>query len=73
MLQGSKEHQKAEEKGETKRVRTIKTVMAVISLILIAALIGYLVFMGSRVPAEGQILPVLKTLAEVAYDKTACI
>lgn len=47
--------------------------MAVISLILLAALIGYLVITGSRVSAEGQILPVLKTLAEVTYDKTACI
>lgn len=54
-------------------MRTIKTVIAVISLILLAALIGYLVFTGSRVFAVGQILPVLKTLAEVAYDKTACI
>lgn len=54
-------------------MRTIKTVIAVISLILLAALIGYLVFTSSRVSAEGQILPVLKTLAEVAYDKTACI
>lgn len=54
-------------------MRTIKTVMAVILLILLAALIGYLVFTGSRVPAEGRILPVLKTLAEVAYDKTTCI
>ena len=54
-------------------MRTIKTVIAVISLILLAALIGYLVFTGSRVSAEWQILPVLKTLAEVAYDKTACI
>lgn len=54
-------------------MRTIKTVMAVISLILLAALIGYLVFTGSRVSAEGRILPVLKTLAEVVYDKTACI
>lgn len=47
--------------------------MAVISLILLAALIGYLVFTGSRVSAAGQILLVLKTLAEVAYGKTACI
>lgn len=54
-------------------MRTIKTVMAVISLILLAALIGYLVFTGSRVSAAGQILPVLKTIAGVAYDKTACI
>lgn len=54
-------------------MRAIKTVMAVISLILLAALIGYLVFTGSRVSAEGQILPVLKMLAEVAYDKTTCI
>ena len=54
-------------------MRTIKTVIAVISLILLAALIGYLVFTGSQVSAAGQILPVLKTLAEVAYDKTACI
>lgn len=54
-------------------MRTIKTVIAVLSLILIAALIDYLVFTGSRVSAEGQILPVLKMFAEVAYDKTACI
>ena len=54
-------------------MRTIKTVIAVISLILLAALIGYLIFTGSRVPAEGRILPVLKTLAEAANDKTACI
>lgn len=54
-------------------MRTIKTVIAAILLILLAALIGYLVFTGSRVSAEGQILPILKTLAEVAYDKTACI
>ena len=54
-------------------MRTIKTVIAVLSLVLIAALIGYLVFTGSRVSAEGQISPILKTLAEVAYDKTACI
>lgn len=54
-------------------MRTIKTVIAVISLILLAALIGYLVFTGSQVSAAGQILPVLKTLAEVVYDKTACI
>lgn len=54
-------------------MRTIKTVIAIISLIMLAALIGYLVFTGSLVSAEGQILPVLKTLAEGAYDKTACI
>ena len=54
-------------------MRTIKTVIAVISLILLAALIGYLVFTGSRVSAEGQISPILKTLAEVAYDKMARI
>ena len=54
-------------------MRTIKMVIAVISLMLFAALIGYLVFTGSRVPAEGHILPLLKTLAEVVYDKTACI
>lgn len=54
-------------------MRMIKTVIAVISLILLAALIGYLVFTGSRVSAEGQILPILRTLAEVAYDKTACV
>ena len=54
-------------------MRTIKTVIAVISLILLAALIGYLVFTGSRVPAEGRVLPILKMLAEVAYDKTARI
>lgn len=54
-------------------MRTIKTVIEAILLILLAALIGYLVFTGSRVSAEGQILPILKTLAEVAYDKTACI
>ena len=51
-------------------MKTIKIVTAVISLILLAVLVGYLVFTGSRVSAKGQILPLENQVLEAVYEKT---